>query len=89
MLRERIAQLRELPRHDKHFVGKIATFEDATSLILNSIEAPEHVRFGIFHGISDNYWKSYDISNAREVLGYAPKDDAFALAGISQEPKAR
>jgi nucleoside-diphosphate-sugar epimerase len=35
----------------------------------------EDVQFAIFHGLSDNRFKRMDISNARELVGYAPKDD--------------
>ena len=27
-------------------------------------------------GVSDNKWRFWDISNARELVGYAPRDDA-------------
>ena len=40
------------------------------------------LRFGVFHGVSNNRWKRLDISDARAILGYAPEDDAFALAGV-------
>jgi len=56
------------------------TYEDLTKLVRASIEAPDDLRFGIFHGVSNNRWKRLDISDARAKLGYAPEDDAFALA---------
>ncbi len=37
--------------------------------------------FGVFHGVSDNFWKRLDISDTRERTGYAPEDDAYVLAG--------
>jgi hypothetical protein len=36
----------------------------------------ETIQFAIFHGLSDNRFKKLDITNARELLGYAPLDDA-------------
>jgi len=39
------------------------------------------LQFGIFHGISNNAYKRLDISDAREILGYAPEDDAFKEIG--------
>ncbi len=42
----------------------------------------EDVPFGIFHGISDNRFKRFDISDARSVLRYEPSDDTFALTGM-------
>lgn len=35
------------------------------------------LQFAVFHGISDNTFKRLDISDARQLLGYAPKDDGF------------
>jgi nucleoside-diphosphate-sugar epimerase len=61
----------------------ILTHHDLIQLIIASIEAPDDLRFGIFHGISNNSFKQYDIGDARSVLGYEPRDDAFALAGVS------
>jgi nucleoside-diphosphate-sugar epimerase len=74
------------PRNGRHLVPGIAhlediiTHEDLLRLITAAIEAPEDVRFGIFHGISDNHPKRLDIRNARDLLLYEPRDDAFALA---------
>ncbi len=42
----------------------------------------EDVPFGIFHGISDNRFKRFDISDARSVLRYEPLDDTFTLTGM-------
>ena len=58
------------------------TYEDLARLIVVSIDAPDEVRFGIFHGLSNNRWNRLDISETRSVLGYEPQDDAFVLAGI-------
>ena len=35
--------------------------------------------FGIFFGISNNKTRCWDISNAKEFLGYEPRDDASAF----------
>jgi dTDP-4-dehydrorhamnose reductase len=51
---------------------------DVNQIIERSIDV-ENLRFGIFFGVSDNLYKRYDISDARELLGYAPQDDVFAL----------
>jgi hypothetical protein len=59
------------------------TQEDLARLVTASINAPASVRFGIFHGLSNNRFKRLDISDTRAVLGYAPEDDAFALAGVA------
>lgn len=48
---------------------------DLNQLFCKSIEAT-NLKFAIFHGLSDNRFKRLDISNARELVGYAPQDDA-------------
>jgi nucleoside-diphosphate-sugar epimerase len=50
---------------------------DLNQLINRCIEV-ENVRFAILHGLSDNRFKRLDISDARELVGYAPEDDATA-----------
>lgn len=55
------------------------TYEDITHLIEVCIDAPDDVRYGIFNGVSDNRYKKLDITNGREILGYDPQDDGFAL----------
>ena len=52
---------------------------DLVRLIIAAIEAPESVRFGVFHGVSDNREKGLDISDSRLVLGYQPQDDAYEM----------
>jgi hypothetical protein len=47
---------------------------DLHQLIEKSIDVAE-LKFGIFHGLSDNRFKRLDITDARELLGYAPQDD--------------
>lgn len=58
----------------------ILTHEDLVRLMVACLEAPPGVRFGIFHGVSNNRYKRLDLSKAREVLHYQPQDDAFELA---------
>jgi nucleoside-diphosphate-sugar epimerase len=60
------------------------TYEDLTRLVAASVDAPDTLRFGVFHGVSNNRWKRLDISDARTLLGYAPEDDAFELAGVAK-----
>ncbi len=47
---------------------------DLQDLIVNCID-DTRLRFAIFHGVSDNRFKRLDISDARELVGYAPMDD--------------
>lgn len=51
---------------------------DLNQLLMRCVEI-EDVDFAIVHGISDNTFKRIDITSTRELLGYAPQDDAFAL----------
>jgi dTDP-4-dehydrorhamnose reductase len=48
---------------------------DLSQLIEKCIDV-ENLKFAIFHGLSDNRFKRLDISDARELVGYAPQDDA-------------
>jgi nucleoside-diphosphate-sugar epimerase len=72
-------------RPDHPYLDIALTYEDLAKLVAASIDAPDDLRFGVFHGVSDNRWKRLDISDARRVLGYAPEDDAFALARAIRE----
>ena len=46
--------------------------------------AARHIRWGVFNALSNNAFNRLDISDAREVLGYAPVDDAFTVVpGLS------
>lgn len=51
---------------------------DVNQIIERSIDV-ENLKFGIFFGVSDNLFKRYDISDARELLGYQPQDDVFSM----------
>lgn len=48
---------------------------DCAQLISRSLDA-ESVRWAVVYGISDNPRQFWDLSHAREVLGYAPEDAA-------------
>jgi len=65
----------------KRDLGAYISPRDLTQLVVNSIETPsiqdEHgIPFQIFYGISGNARAFWSIANAREVIGYAPADDA-------------
>src|SRR5688572_21681716 len=47
---------------------------DLNQLIERSIDVVE-LRFAVFHGLSNNRFKRLDISDARQLVGYAPVDD--------------
>lgn len=75
------------PQIEQRHLDIVLTYDDLVRLVCASIAAPDSLRFGIFHGVSDNRWKRLDISDARAMLGYAPEDDAFALAEAAGKVK--
>jgi uronate dehydrogenase len=52
---------------------------DLAQLIVKSIQA--EVKFAIFFGISNNAGRCWDISNAQQLVGYEPQDNAAAYLG--------
>jgi NAD+ dependent glucose-6-phosphate dehydrogenase len=64
-------------------VRDLATYvsaRDLAQLLVRCIEAPD-IGFAIVHGLSENRFKRLDLTATREILGYAPQDDAFAIFG--------
>jgi len=47
--------------------------------LINRCIAVENLQFAIFNGLSNNRFKRLDISDARELVGYAPEDDLTAV----------
>lgn len=54
------------------------TDRDLNQLIQKCVD-DESLKFAIFHGLSNNAFLRLDISDARELVGYNPQDDCFAL----------
>jgi hypothetical protein len=95
----RIGAPRELPLEKyqgnpvglKRDLGAYISERDLQQLFIRSIETDDvrdryGIPFQIFYGISDNARQFWSIANAREVIGYAPQDDAeikFA-AGVAE-----
>ena len=52
------------------------THQDLMRLVTSCIEAPSDLGFGIYYGVSDNSWRIWDTSNAKEDLSYLPLDKA-------------
>ena len=67
-------------------LGAYLSIRDQVQLFVKSIETENiedenGIPFQIFYGISDNSHKFWSITNAREVIGYAPEDNsAFRFA---------
>ena len=63
---------------DEKGIGMLDSFvshRDLDQLINRCIDV-ENVQFAVLHGLSDNRFKRLDISDARELVGYAPQDDS-------------
>ena len=68
------AQKADALRHLDAFVSR----RDLVDLIRRCINDSK-LQFGIFHGLSDNTFQRLDISDAQELLGYAPQDNSTEL----------
>jgi UDP-glucose 4-epimerase len=51
---------------------------DMNQILDKCIEVP-NLQWALFHALSDNRFKRLDITDARELLGYAPQDDFAEL----------
>ena len=69
----RIGSFQPRPRGERQLATWIS-YRDTAQLVWRGIESD--LPFGIFYGISGNTRAYWDIANARELLGYAPQDDA-------------
>jgi nucleoside-diphosphate-sugar epimerase len=63
---------------DGRTLSAFVSARDLCHLFVQCIET-EGVQFAILQAVSDNRFKRMDITSAREVVGYAPVDDAFRL----------
>jgi nucleoside-diphosphate-sugar epimerase len=64
----------EGPRNQRQFATML-TPRDVKHLYQCAVSAPDDLRFGIFYGVSNNKWNFWDIADARERLGYQPRDN--------------
>ena len=62
-------------RNGDRILASWLSHRDTVQLVWRAIEA-EHIRFGVYYGISGNTRAYWDIQNAREELGYEPEDNA-------------
>jgi nucleoside-diphosphate-sugar epimerase len=73
----RIGSFQPRPRGERQLATWIS-HRDTAQLVWRGIEAD--FPFGVFYGISGNTRAYWDLSTARELLGYAPEDDAERYA---------
>lgn len=66
------------PNAGVQMMNMFVSRRDLNQLIQKCIDV-ENLRFAILHGVSDNHFKRLDISDARELVGYQPQDDATEL----------
>jgi uronate dehydrogenase len=64
--------LLRIPNHDVQ--REWCSPRDLAQLVVKCIRTP--LPFGIFFGLSNNTERCWDISNARELVGYEPQDNA-------------
>lgn len=62
------------PRINPRFRATWLSHNDLVQLIELSLQSK--VKFGIYYGVSNNSRNFWDVSNAKEELGYEPKDNA-------------
>lgn len=77
----RIANVAEFHPGETHSPRDVAAFisyRDVVALLRNCAEA-ELSGFHVVHGVSNNRYKRLSIDKTKDVVGYAPRDDAFAI----------
>nr|BAJ19079.1 putative NDP-glucose4,6-dehydratase [Streptomyces sp. SANK 62799] len=65
-------------------IGTFVADQDLYHLLERAIRV-EGMRFGIFHAVSDNWFKRLDITATRELLGYEPTYDFMRLSPAFKE----
>ncbi len=80
---------------DPHNAGLLDAFvsrRDLNQLIVRCVD-DETLQFAIFHGLSNNRFKRLDLSDARALIGYEPRDDLatenpqFKHTALAEEPE--
>jgi uronate dehydrogenase len=64
----------ELLRREPAMLAMWCSPKDLTQLIVKSIRSD--VTFAVFFAVSNNLKRRWDISNAQQLVGYAPQDNA-------------
>jgi nucleoside-diphosphate-sugar epimerase len=58
----------------------IITPRDLVAMLAACIEAPESIRYGIFHGVSYYPGGQFDLCEAEQKIGFVPQDNVQVLA---------
>ncbi|NDE76280.1 MAG: hypothetical protein EB039_09510, partial [Proteobacteria bacterium] len=56
------------------------TYHDLARLFDACVNGAPDVTFAVVNGISNNRYLRMDLEETRQLVGYHPQDDAFALA---------
>ena len=66
----------EWPKKDEvRFFATWLSHRDLVQLVEKSLAA-DSIKFDIFYGVSNNKWRFWDISHAKDIIGYDPDDNA-------------
>ena len=65
----------EIPRERSTFLSQA----DIATMLQCCIDAPADLKYDVFFATSNNKWGYRDISHAKEVLGWVPRDSADAF----------
>ena len=65
----------EIPRERSTFISQA----DIATMLQSCIDAADDLKYDTFFATSTNMWGYRDISHAKEVLGWVPKDSADAF----------
>lgn len=74
-----VGQLEQTARAEDNARAIFVSYRDLAQLFNLCIEAPK-IRLAVVHGSSNNRILRMDLTATRELLGYAPQDDAFATS---------
>jgi hypothetical protein len=63
------------PKNPSHW-AVLLSHADLVELVRCCLSAPADLRYGAYYGVSANTWRIWDIDDAREAIGFHPRDDA-------------
>ena len=75
------------PTNPRQF-ATLLTHRDLVHLIRCCITAPDSLRFGVFYGVSANTWRLWNIDEARDAIGYAPRTTRRAGASVARDARS-
>lgn len=61
---------------DVRCFATLLTHDDLERLVRACIEAPPEAAYAVLYGVSANTWRFWDVDEARDAVGYEPRDNA-------------